>query len=167
MGRPEDVDQGQSQPRREFECRLPRRPSEGRQEPPRSRPQRDDEERRSMGRCRTDVDFGRCMDEVHRYDRSRRPERLCLLGRFGSLERIGHHGLRAALPRERPFPVAAALLDSRREDAGKDPQGEYQLRQVGGRGLCNRYAGQCHRLRLRQGGYPAYRGRLRPADIGL
>lgn len=58
-------------------------------------------------------------------------------------------------------------MDSRREDAGEDPQGEYQLRQVGGRGICNRYAGQCHRLRLRQGGYPAYRGRLRPADIGL
>ena len=53
------------------------------------------------------------------------------------------------------------------EDAGKGPQGEYQLRQVGGRGLCNRYAGQCYRLRLRQGGYSAYRGRLRLADIGL
>lgn len=167
MGRPEDVDQGQSQPRREFERRLPRRPSERRQEPSRSRPQRDDEERRSMGRCRADVDTRRRLAKVHRYDRPCRPERLRLLGRFGSLERVGHYGLRAALPRKRPFPIAAALLDSRREDAGKDPQGEYQLRQVGGRGLCNRYAGQCHRLRLRQGGYPAYRGRLRPADIGL
>lgn len=67
-------------------------------------------------------------------------------GGLDLFERVGHHGLRAALPRERPFPVAAALLDSRREDAGKGPQGEYQLRQVGGRGLCNRYAGQCHRL---------------------
>ena len=84
--------------------------------------------------------------EVHRYDRPCRPERLRLLGRTGPLERVGHYGLRAALPRERPFPIAAALLDSRREDAGKGPQGEYQLRQVGGRGLCNRYAGQCHRL---------------------
>lgn len=99
------------------------------------------------------MDTRRRLAKVHRYDRPCRPERLRMLGRFGSFERVGHYGLRAALPRERLFPVAAALLDSRIEDAGEDPQGEYQLRQVGGRGICNRYAGQCHRLR--------------PADIGL
>ena len=75
-----------------------------------------------------DVDTRRRLAKVHRHDRSRRFERMRLLGRIGPLERIGHYGLRAALPRERPFPVAAALLDSRREDAGEDPQREYHLR---------------------------------------
>ena len=38
---------------------------------------------------------------------------------------------------------------------------------MGGRGLCDRYAGQRDRLRFRQGGHPAHRSRLRPQNIGL
>ena len=141
MGRSEDVDQVEPQPRRVALGRLPRRPGKGRQEPSGGRAERDDQEYQSLGRCRKDMDTRRRMDAMRGYDGSRRPERLRLLGRSRPFECLGRHGLCTALPRERPFSTAAALLDTGREDAGENPQGEYQLRQMGGRRLRDRHTG--------------------------